>query len=220
MMSVREMRQLVCANHYTRSIPSGENIFTQHEDAIIIFSRPANKNISKWLLGEDNFVWELSRMWAPDGHRKNLLTEAIAACTEEFSKAVRRLSKGDCHALISYADPNAGHTGTVYRAASWQYLGQSEESRYYTGPNGEVVSRRGFHSGDRHLTKREILARGFSELSRPGKYRFARGLSKWTQRRIKNHAARPMDETVPTVASAVQPRGAAPIPITSGLRTI
>lgn len=211
MFSVREMRQMICANHYTGSIPSGENIFTQFEDAIVIFSRPANKNISNWLVGADNLVWELSRMWAPDGHRKTLLTEAIASCVEEFARAVKRLSSGECHALISYADPNAGHTGTVYRAASWQYLGQSEESRYYKGPAGEIVSRRGFHSGDRNMTKAEILARGFSELSRPGKHRFARGLSKWTQRRIKNHAARRLDAPLPRGVSAVRHRGAAPI---------
>ena len=210
MLSVREMRQLVCAHHYTHSIPSGENIFTQFEDAIIIFSRPANKNISRWLLGVDNCVWELSRMWAPDGHRKNLLTEAISVCSDEFAKAVRRLSSGECHALISYADPNVGHTGTVYRAASWQYLGQSEECRNYRGPNNEIVSRRSFHSSDRHLTKAEILARGFSELSLPGKHRFARGLSAWTQRRIKNHAARPLDAPFPKGARAVRPRRAAP----------
>lgn len=210
MMSVREMRHLICAHHYTRSIPSGENIFTQFEDALIVFSRPANKNVSKWLLGADNMVWELSRMWAPDGHRRNLLTEAIAVCVEEFASAVSRLSSGTCTALVSYADPNAGHTGTVYRAASWAYLGQSEESRYYTGPNGEVMSRRSFHSSDRHLTKAEILARGFNETSRPGKHRYARGLVRWSRDRIIKHAARPLDERLPRRASAVQPRGAAP----------
>lgn len=210
MMSVREMRHLVCANHYTRSIPSGENIFTQFEDAIVIFSRPANKNVSRWLLGSDNAVWELSRMWAPDGHRKNLLTEAIAACTEEFAQAVRRLSNGTCAALVSYADPNAGHTGGVYKAASWPYLGQSEESRYYTDAAGTVVSRRKFHSSDRHLTKAEILALGYSELSRPGKHRFARGLMRWARDRITKHAARPLDAPSPEGLSTVQPRGAAP----------
>jgi hypothetical protein len=210
MLSTREMRHLICAHHYTHSIPSGENIFTQFEDAVIVFSRPANKNVSRWLLGADNYVWELSRMWAPDGHRRTLLTEAIAACVEEFAIAVKRLSAGTCTALVSYADPNAGHTGTVYRAASWSYLGQSEESRYYTGPNGEIVSRRSFHSSDRHLTKKQILERGFMELSRPGKHRFARGLVRWSRDRITKHAARPLDAPLPKGASAVQPRGAAP----------
>lgn len=210
-MSVREMKHLIIAHHYTHSIPSGENIFTQFEDAIVTFSRPANKNISAWLLGKDNLVWELSRMWAPDGHRRNLLTQAIKKCSEEFVGAARRLSSGECHALISYADPNVGHTGTVYRAASWKYLGQSEEGRYYL-KDGQVVARRKFHSNEKHLTKGEILALGYDEVKRPGKHRFAHGLAKWSQRKIER-ASRPLDETVPTVASAVQPRRDAPLPI-------
>lgn len=210
MFSVREMRHLICAHHYTHSVPSGENIFTQFEDAIIVFSRPANKNVSRWLIGADNLVWELSRMWAPDGHRRNLLTEAIAICVGDFCVAVRRLSSVHCRALVSYADPNVGHEGTIYRAASWCYLGQSEESRYYLGLNGEITSRRAFHSGDRHLKKSEIIALGYSELSRPGKHRFAKGLSRWARAKIDNHAARPLDERLPGRASNVQPVGAAP----------
>lgn len=208
--SVREMRHLICKHHYTHSIPSGENIFTQFDGAILVFSRPANKNVSRWLLGEDNLVWELSRMWAPDGHRRNLLTEALAVCVKDFCLAVERLSSGVCHALISYADPNVGHEGMIYRAASWVYLGQSEEGRYYLGPNDEITARRKFHSSDRHLTKPEIVALGYSEVRRPGKHRFARGISRWARAKINNHAARPLDERLPKRASNVQPVGAAP----------
>jgi len=186
-LSLREMRQHICVNHYLHSIPSGETIFTQYEDAIIVFSRPANPNISNWLLGQDNAVWELSRMWAPDGHRKNLLTEAIAACTGQFSRAAKRLSSGECHALVSYADPHAGHSGGVYRAASWQYLGQVDEGRCYVDGAGVVTSRRAFHKSERNLTKAQILELGFVELHRPGKHRFAKGLSKWARRQIKTH---------------------------------
>lgn len=214
MFSTREMRQLICTNHYTRSIPSGDSIFTQYDGAIIVFSLPANKNISRWLIGGDNLVWELSRMWAPDGHRRNLLTQAIPRCTRSFLMTLRRLSIPWPEALISFADPNVGHDGTVYRAASWTYLGQSEESRSYVGPDGQISSRRAFHSSGESLTKAEIEALGFVELRRPGKRRFARGLNRWAQEKIKRHAARPLDETVPTVASAVQPRGAAPTSLT------
>jgi hypothetical protein len=210
MMSVREMRYLICANHYSRSIPAGDSIFTQFDGAIIVFSRPANKNISRWLLGGDNLVWELSRMWAPDGHRKNLLTQAIPRCTRSFLLTLRRLSIPLPEALISFADPNAGHEGTVYRAASWIYLGCSEETRFYADKGGRVVPRRAFHSSRQALTKSEIEALGYIELRKPGKRRFARGLNRWAQEKIKNHAARPLDETSPDVASTAQPRGAAP----------
>lgn len=177
---------MIAAHHYTHSLPAGENIFTQFEEAVLIFSRPANMNISRWLVGDDNQVWELSRMWAPDGHRRNLLTQAIASCTVDFLAAARRMSSGECTALISYADPNVGHSGLIYRAASWVYLGQSEEGRYYTGPGGEVMSRRSFHSSSIGKTKSEILSLGYSEDRKPGKHRFARGLTKAAKKKIES----------------------------------
>ncbi len=215
MFSVREMRQLICVNHYTGSIPSGDSIFTQFDGAIIVFSQPANKNISRWLLGGDNLVWELSRMWAPDGHRKNLLTQAIPRCTRSFLLTLRRLSTPWPEALVSFADPNAGHEGTVYRAASWVYLGQSEEGRAYTDRAGKVMPRRAFHSSRASLTKVEIEAAGFVELKLPGKRRFAKGLTRWAREKIEKHAARPMDAPFPKGASAAQPRGAAPNTLTA-----
>jgi len=185
MMSVREMRTLICAHHYLKSVPAGESYYAQHEGAIVVFSRPANNRLGMWLLGSDCAVWELSRMWAPDGHRPNLLTEAISRCTAQFLRAVGGVQA--CPALVSYADPNAGHLGGIYRAASWQYLGQSEEGRSYVDARGIAVARRSFHSGGRALRKAEIEARGFSERKLPGKHRFARGLTREARRKISSH---------------------------------
>ena len=149
-----------------------------------MFSIPANCMVSRWLVGVPNRVWELTRLWAPDGHRPNLLTQAIAHGVREIHK----LRVAD--ALISYADPNVGHKGGVYRAASWVYLGQSEESRAYRGPNGEILSRRKFHSGRKAMTKAQILALGFSELKLPGKERFARPLTRAGKRGVAARLSR------------------------------
>jgi hypothetical protein len=88
-------------------------------------------------------------------------------------------------AVVSYADPNAGHHGGVYRAASWVYHGKSEEVRTYRGKDGTTVARRAFHSGKRSLRKSEIEALGFVEEKLPGKRRFVRALSKMAKRAIK-----------------------------------
>lgn len=99
-------------HHYTHSIPSGKSYYVGFKDAIVVWSIPANKNIACFILGWPGNVWELSRLWAPDGHEKNLLTQAISAAVD----VIRKLEAPD--ALVSYADPNAGHIGGVYRAAS------------------------------------------------------------------------------------------------------
>ena len=82
----RDARKLaietIKAKHYTRSVPSGKSHYLQFEDAIVVWSIQANNNIARFVLGWNGNVWELSRLWAPDGHEKNLLTQAISAGVE------------------------------------------------------------------------------------------------------------------------------------------
>lgn len=130
-------------------------------------------------LGWNGNLWELSRLWAPDGHRPNLLTAAIAKAT-----AVLREIENPVDAVVSYADPSVGHEGGVYRAASWRLHGQSEEGRSWRGPDGEVVARRAFHSGRSFPVRAEIEAMGFTEIRQPGKYRFVRPLTRRARRAV------------------------------------
>lgn len=170
---------LIRERHYTQSVSAGKTHYFRFEDAILSFSIPANKNLGKFLLGRLCKVWELSRMWAPDGHDRNLLTRAISACIcalREVEPAVE--------VLVSYADPNVGHTGGVYKAASWLSTGQSEEGRYYIGPNNEIAARRKFHSGRQILRKAAIEDLGWKEAKKPGKIRFAHGVTRQAKREL------------------------------------
>lgn len=178
-MTRDQMIDIIRANHYTKSVPSGKSHYLSFENAIVVFSIPANKNINNFLFNFDCKVWELSRLWAPDGHRENLLTAAISVCTGQF-----RLLQPDVEALVSYADPNAGHSGGIYKAASWVYLGRCAETRAYMSADGKITSRRAFHSGNTSLTKAQIEAKGFIQHNLPGKLRFARGLSRRTRKAL------------------------------------
>jgi hypothetical protein len=165
--------------HYTHSVPSGKSHYVLCGEAIVVWSIPANKNLARFVLGWQGNVWELSRLWAPDGHEKNLLTRAISVAVN----VIRRLENPD--ALVSYADPNVGHQGGVYRAASWIYHGKSEEVRTYVGVDGRTVARRAFHSGNKGMKKSEIEALGYKELKLPGKERFVRPLSRKARKKLR-----------------------------------
>ena len=167
-------------NHYTHSVPSGKSHYVAFGDCIVVWSIPANKNIAKFILGWHGNVWELSRLWAPDGHEKNLLTQAISAAVNVIIREERP------DALVSYADPNAGHKGGVYRAASWIYHGKSEEVRSYRDINGSTFARRAFHSGKRGMRKSEIEALGFTELKLPGKERFVKPITRRARRVLES----------------------------------
>lgn len=171
---IQSAKAQLVTSHYTHSVPSGKSYYFEHGTAIIVFSIPANKNLGRFLISaEGPVVWELSRLWAPDGHPPNLLTQAI-------SQGVRGLKHlvADLDAIVAYADPNVGHHGGVYKAASWLLHGQSSESRYYRRlSDGQVFARRKFHSGGRGLRKAEIEALGYIQEKRPGKIRYVKPIS-------------------------------------------
>lgn len=182
--SITDLRLQLLAHHYTHSVPSGKSWYYEHDGAIVVYSIPANPSVSRFLLGVPNRVIELARLWAPDGHRPNLMTEAIAWSVKQLARDT------SFDALVSYADPSVGHLGGVYRAASWVYLGQCEETRAYRdAASGAIVARRKFHSGNRSLRKAEIEARGFVQVKLPGKHRFARGMTRDARRRIEEKRA-------------------------------
>ena len=170
------------AHHYTHSVPAGKTYYWQFDEALVAFSIPANQFIGKFLFGRQRNVWELSRLWAPDGHRRNLLTQAIAAVVRAF-----RVLEPDVWGAVSYADPNVGHAGTIYRAASWIPCGQVEDSRYYLAPDGTVVSGRRLQSGATGMTKAAILEAGYREVKRPGRLRFVLPFTSTARREFAKH---------------------------------
>ena len=171
-----EAMDTIKTRHYTRSVSSAKSHYVRFEDALVVWSIPANKNIAKFLFGWNANVWELSRLWAPDGHELNLLTRAISAGV----KIIKRLENPD--ALVSYADPNVGHHGGVYRAASWIYHGRSDEVRSWKSSDGCTIARRAFHSAGKSLVKSEIEALGYTEIRSSGKERFVRPLTRKAKR--------------------------------------
>lgn len=190
----RESESLVWSNHYTHSIPSGKSHWFGFDSAIVVFSIPANRFAASIVLGRKGIVWELTRLWAPDAHSPNLLSRAIAAAVREFSRIE------DCDALVSYADPNAGHHGGIYQAASWVYQGQSKENRSYADATGQRFARRKFHSGDRNFSEAEIKAMGYTRLKLPGKHRYAKGLTNQARKDVAASAKpylKPMHATAP-----------------------
>ena len=160
--------ETICRHHYLHSVPSGKTHYVGFGDALIVWAIPANKNLAEFLLGRQGNVWALARLWAPDGHEKNLLTQAISAAT----RILCRIESPDM--LVSYADPNVGHEGGVYRAASWVYSGRSIGSRTFVDKNGAFFSRRSFH----HKTKPELEDLGYTEMKLLSKIRFIKPITK------------------------------------------
>ncbi|MGC1687459.1 MAG: hypothetical protein WA734_17670 [Candidatus Acidiferrales bacterium] len=69
-------------------------------------------------------AWELARLYVMD-------TEPFNSETWFMSRAIKfiKANHPQVEALVSYADPSAGHSGTIYRAANWEVDGRTDQER-------------------------------------------------------------------------------------------
>lgn len=107
---------------------------------VIVFALPPRETMKRY----GGVTWELARLWLEDSVPKNAETYLIG-------RAVRyiRSKHRDVKALVSYADPSAGHSGTIYKAANWIADGKTDQGRktprfdYADALTGKKYSRRG-----------------------------------------------------------------------------
>ena len=86
----------------------------------VVYGKPASHALCKGVCGpeEADKVIELTRLWIQDGTPKN--TESYL-----IGRSLRLLPK-DKDIIVSYAEIQAGHVGTVYQATNWIYTGMSD----------------------------------------------------------------------------------------------
>lgn len=95
-------------------------LFTPHPSGVCVFSLPPSETFTRY----GGLTWELGRLWVSDDQPRN---------TESWfvSRAIRYVWQfhRDVVALVSYADPSAGHSGVIYRASNWEPDGMTDEGR-------------------------------------------------------------------------------------------
>lgn len=69
-------------------------------------------------------TWELARLYLLDEIPRNSETWLIGQSVR-YIRAHHR----DVQYLLSYADPSAGHAGTIYKAANWRADGSTDDDR-------------------------------------------------------------------------------------------
>lgn len=123
-------------------------------------------------------TWELARLYLLDEVPKNAETWLIA----QSVKWIKRHRPEVAH-LVSYADPSAGHKGTIYRAANWRDDGRTDEGRktprcdYYDERTGKKYGRRGNMPSDAVVVRKP----------RVSKHRFALALHRHNTVLSKNN---------------------------------
>lgn len=108
-------------------------------------------------------VLALSRLVILPGTPKN-------ACTFLLARSRRLIDRALWPCLVTYADEWQGHTGAIYRADNWCYVGRTKPERTYR-INGRMTARK---AGGKTRTHAEMLALGAELVGSFAKHKFVR----------------------------------------------
>lgn len=122
----------------------------------IVFSAPPREADVRY----GGKTWELARLYIVDSVPKNAETWLIG-CAVRFIKRHHK----DVKFLLSYADPSAGHRGTIYKAANWKCDGRTDDERksprcdYYDERTGKKYGRRGNMPADAVVIRKPRISK-------------------------------------------------------------
>ncbi len=122
----------------------------------IVYSAPPREASVRY----GGVTWELARLYLLDEIPKNAETWLIAKSVK-FIRRTRREVK----CLLSYADPSAGHAGTIYKAANWTADGRTDDERktprcdYFDARTGQKYGRRGNMPADAVIERRPRVSK-------------------------------------------------------------
>jgi hypothetical protein len=162
-----------CYGVYLRDVLAGAAVFTsgpRHGYRLLSACRPQEVSV-------------LARLWLSDELPKNSESRVIGI----LMRLLRRDT--DWKLILSYADPSAGHTGTIYQASGWAYLGMTQPGNAVIVSGERIHSRTcgsRFGSGSiRHLRATGVPAVREPE---PGKHRYVYFLDRSWMWRLRGKA--------------------------------
>lgn len=160
---------LIVQNHYLhRKAPCtfAYGLFCQKCSnvlGVIIYGTPSSAPLRTGICGPDekDNVIELTRLWIKDGTPKNTESYLIG----------NTLKLPDKEIIVSYAEIEAGHVGTVYQATNWIYTGLSAKRTNWTI---EGMDKHCQTLADKYSAKeiRELAGDRFQLKERPRKHRY------------------------------------------------
>lgn len=125
---------------------------------------PPTKVAAESIAGEEwRGVLGLSRLAVVEGEPSNATSLFLAASMRLVGQDPR------WHTFLTYADTRQGHTGSIYRATNWDYLGLAKGRPAWIDPQtGRQVALK----ATRSRTVAEMRERGYQQLPPSDKHKF------------------------------------------------
>ncbi len=86
-----------------------------------------------------------------------------------LSQSIKLIDPEKWHCLVTYADTWRNHTGAIYRATNWEYMGETKPSPVFQNAKGEMMGRK---RGGKNLTAVEMKELGFQNMGSFVKHKF------------------------------------------------
>jgi len=183
--------------HYAKAVPVntlGYNVYNDKDEwcGVILYGPGANNNIGKEYGLLQGAVFELVRV-ALNGK------QATGGCTTQALAMTLKQIKKDCplcKLIVSYADCDQEHLGTIYQATNWIYVGATMENkkdgswvingkRYHGKTLSDKIKR---HGGLKGLTRKEFIQKYYDkdafEYVTKGKRKYLMPLDKKLRKKI------------------------------------
>jgi hypothetical protein len=175
-ISLGQARDLVSQHHYaggsSNTATFRHGLFRREEWPLVVSGAaiwiPPTRSAAEATLrqleldGDWRRVLSLSRLVvAPD-----VPTNGASFLIGWSTKLIRKSGAWDV--LVTYADERQGHSGAIYKATNWRYIGESVADSWVI--DGQQVTRK---AGPKTRTRSEMLALGAEELAPMPKRKFA-----------------------------------------------
>lgn len=215
--ATHEAAKYACINwHYSKCLPVGKLVKVgvwEHSKfiGVVLFARGANKNLlSPFGLGQDEGC-ELARV---------ALNKHKAAVSQIVSIAIKKLkqSQPKLRLIVSYADIDEEHVGTIYQAGNWIYTGATNVgARQGFIIRGRKTHNKSIHSAGCRQTLKDVRAKldpYADEFYTKGKHRYLMPLDKTMREQIahlaKQYPKRAASIDSDACSSQLQEGGATP----------
>ncbi len=131
------IKPMIEVGHYLHSMPGGVlrcfGVYFEGDlVGAVVFTSGARQGHRLLNAARPRDVATLSRLYLKDDLPKNAESRVVGVAL----RALRR--ETPLKMVLSYADPAAGHVGTIYKASGWIYLGRTEPNTYVDLGDGRL----------------------------------------------------------------------------------
>lgn len=174
--STKAVKYAIMNYHYSKAVPSVQSSFSVFNSenewcGVICYSTGANNNIAKPYNLRQGQVCELVRV-ALNGKQEST--------SKALSLSLKLLRKNNplLKLVVSYADTNQGHAGTIYQATNWFFTGDSVDSKLLI--NGKLIHKKTVHSvyGTNNVSKLKAFGLDISTVKDMPKHKYIYPLDK------------------------------------------